>query len=93
MQPHPDDLPPNPNRPGGKYIHPYFTDEYKDGINQNVKRQHGDPPNGEPPEPPPHPTRIMAHASYVIAAISNSSHAPETSYRQLQNAAACPAAP
>ncbi|KAL3823023.1 hypothetical protein ACHAXA_005211 [Cyclostephanos tholiformis] len=35
----------------------------------------------------------MAHASYVIAAISNSGHAPETSYRQLQNAAACPAAP
>lgn len=36
---------------------------------------------------------MSAHASYVIAAISNSGQAPETSYRQLQNAAACPAAP
>jgi V-type H+-transporting ATPase subunit C len=36
---------------------------------------------------------MSAHASYVIVAISNSGHAPETSYRQLQNAAACPSAP
>lgn len=35
----------------------------------------------------------MSHPSYLIAAISNSGQAPETSYRQLQNAAACPAAP
>jgi len=35
-----------------------------------------------------------AHASsYIIAAISNSGQAPETSYRSLQGAAACPAAP
>lgn len=35
-----------------------------------------------------------AHASsYIIAAISNSGQAPETSYRSLQSAAACPAAP
>jgi len=35
----------------------------------------------------------MSHPSYLIAAISNSGQAPETSYRQLQNAAACPSAP
>jgi len=35
----------------------------------------------------------MSHQSYLIAAISNSGQAPETSYRQLQNAAACPSAP
>jgi len=46
-------LPPNPNRP--KHLHPFLTTEYKDGINQNVKRQHGEPPKGEPPEPPPLP--------------------------------------
>ena len=36
---------------------------------------------------------MSSHASYLIAAISNSGQAPETSYRQLQNAAACPSAP
>jgi len=35
----------------------------------------------------------MSHQSYLIAAISNSGQAPETSYRQLQNAAACSSAP
>lgn len=35
----------------------------------------------------------MSHSSYLIAAISNSGQAPETSYRQLQNAAACASAP
>lgn len=35
----------------------------------------------------------MSHPSYIIAAISNAGQAPETSYRQLQNAAACPSAP
>jgi V-type H+-transporting ATPase subunit C len=37
---------------------------------------------------------MSAHtSSYIIAAISNSGQAPETSYRSLQSAAACPAAP
>lgn len=35
----------------------------------------------------------MSSSSYLISAISNSGQAPETSYRQLQNAAACPSAP
>jgi len=35
----------------------------------------------------------MSHPHYQIVAISNSGQAPETSYRQLQNAAACPSAP
>ena len=35
----------------------------------------------------------MSHPSYLIASISNAGQAPETSYRQLQNAAACPSAP
>jgi len=34
-----------------------------------------------------------AHPSYLIAAISNAGQAPESSYRTLQNAAACPSAP
>eukprot|EP00574_Skeletonema_japonicum_P005873 CAMPEP_0201714072 /NCGR_PEP_ID=MMETSP0593-20130828/682_1 /ASSEMBLY_ACC=CAM_ASM_000672 /TAXON_ID=267983 /ORGANISM="Skeletonema japonicum, Strain CCMP2506" /LENGTH=423 /DNA_ID=CAMNT_0048203303 /DNA_START=100 /DNA_END=1371 /DNA_ORIENTATION=+ len=35
----------------------------------------------------------MSHPTYLITSISNSGSAPENSFRQLQNAAACPSAP